>query len=84
LRILAIYIICFSLGLVASHYIVSARMEKLYFVSVIAGGILSVLLCLFLIPTLGGVGAAMSLLIAHSMSMGLYWVAMILHVRNHE
>lgn len=84
LRILGTYVMCFSLGLVASHYIVSARMEKLYFASVIAGGILSVLLCLLLIPKLGGIGAAISLLIAHSMSMGFYWVAMILHVRNSE
>jgi len=84
LRILGLYIICFSLGLVASQYIVSARMEKVYFTSIIAGGILSVLLCLLLIPKLGGIGAAISLLIAHSISMGLYWVFMILHVRNCE
>ena len=69
-------------GLVASHYIIFARMEKVYFTSVIAGGILSVLLCLFLIPKLGGMGAAISLLIAHGISLGLYWVAMILHVRS--
>lgn len=31
-----------------------------------------------------GMGAAISLLIAHGISMGLYWVAMILHVRNRE
>ena len=82
LRILGIYIMCFPLGIVASQYIVSARMEKTYFASVIVGGILSVLFCLFLIPKLGGIGAAISLLIAHGISMGLYWVAMILHVRN--
>ncbi len=81
LRILGIYIMCFSLGLVASQYIVSARMEKTYFASVIVGGILSVLFCLFLIPKLGGIGAAISLLIAHGISMGLYWVAMINHIR---
>jgi O-antigen/teichoic acid export membrane protein len=84
LQILGLYIICFSLGLVASHYIISARMEKLYLTSVIAGGILSVLLCFLLIPKLGAIGAAISLLIAHSISMGLYWVAMVLHIRNSE
>ena len=84
LRIFGLYIICFSLGLVSSHYVISARMERLYFTSVIAGGILSVLLCLLLIPKLGGIGAAISLLIAHGISMGLYWVFMILHVRNSE
>jgi O-antigen/teichoic acid export membrane protein len=84
LRIMGIYMTVYSLGVVASQYIVSARMEKVYFTSVIVGGILSVLLCLFLIPNLGGMGAALSLLIAHGISMGLYWVAMILHVRNRE
>ena len=84
LRILGIYIMCFPLGLVASQYVIAARMEKVYFTSVIVGGVLSVLFCLFLIPKLGGTGAAISLLIAHGISMGLYWVAMILHVRNRE
>jgi O-antigen/teichoic acid export membrane protein len=84
LRIFGLYIICFSLGLVSSHYVISARMEKLYFTSVIAGGVLSVLLCLLLIPKLGGIGAAISLLIAHGISMGLYWIVMIMHVRNSE
>jgi len=82
LRIFGIYIVLFSLGLVASQYVIAARMEKVYFVSVIVGGVLSVFLCLFLIPKLGGVGAAISLLIAHGVSMGLYWVATILHVRS--
>jgi len=84
LRILGIYIALFSLGLVASQYVIAARMEKVYFASVIVGGVLSVLFCLFLIPKLGAMGAAISLLIAHGISMGLYWVAMILHVRNCE
>ena len=82
LRVLGIYIALFSLGLVASQYVIAARMEKVYFASVIVGGVMSVLFCLFLIPKLGGMGAAISLLIAHGISMGLYWVAMILHVRN--
>ncbi len=84
LRIMGVYMMIFSLGFVASQYIVSARMEKVYFTSVIVGGTLSVLLCFVLIPKLGGIGAAISLLIAHGISMGLYWVAMILHVRNRE
>jgi len=84
LRIMGIYMMIYSLGFVASQYIVSARMEKLYFTSVLVGGTLSVLFCILLIPKLGGMGAAISLLIAHGISMGLYWVAMIRHVRNHE
>jgi O-antigen/teichoic acid export membrane protein len=84
LRILGIYVALFSLGLVASQYVIAARMEKLYFTSVIVGGVLSILFCILLIPKSGSMGAAMSLLIAHGISMGLYWIAMILHVRNRE
>lgn len=82
LRILGIYIVLFSLGLVASQYVIAARMEKVYFASVIVGGVLSALFCLFLIPELGGMGAAISLLIAHGMSIGLYWITTILHIRS--
>ena len=84
LRILGIYLMVFSLGCVASQYVVSARMEKTYFASVIVGGILSIILCLVLIPKFSGLGAALSLLIAHGISMGLYWVAMIQHVKSHS
>lgn len=86
LRILGIYLMVFSLGCVASQYIVLARMEKLYFTSVIVGGVLSILFCLLLIPKLGGMGAAISLLIAHGTSMALYFVAMIKDVtyRNNQ
>jgi len=82
LRVLGIYLMVFSLGCVASQYIVSARMEKTYFASVILGGILSIILCLVLIPRMAGLGAALSLLIAHGVSMGLYWLAMIQQIRK--
>jgi PST family polysaccharide transporter len=82
LRILGIYLMVFSLGCVASQYVVSARLEKTYFASVILGGCLSVILCFILIPKLSGLGAALALLIAHGISMGLYWLAMIQHLRQ--
>ena len=84
LRILGIYLMVYSLGCVASQYIVSARMEKVYFASVIVGGALSVTFCFWLIPEMGGLGAAIALLIAHSIAMGLYWEAMIQHVRKQQ
>lgn len=83
MRIMGIYIMIFPLGLIASQYVVSAHLEKIYFASVIVGGALSVTFCFWLIPEMGGLGAAIALLIAHSTSMGLYWVVMIWHVRNY-
>lgn len=82
LRVFGIYILILSLGIVASQYVVSARMERTYFASVIMGGILSLGLCIILIPRLAGLGAALALLIAHGFSMGLYWVAVIQQVRK--
>lgn len=82
LRILGIYLIVFALGCVASQYVVSARMEKTYFCSVVLGGCLSVILCIILVPKLSGLGAALALLIAHSASIILYSIAMIKDVRK--
>ena len=84
LRVLGIYLMVFSLGLVASQYVISARMEKVYFASVMVGGILSIVLCFALIPAMAGTGAALALLIAHGTSMGLYWIALIHHVKKHK
>ncbi|MCF8070453.1 MAG: oligosaccharide flippase family protein [Desulfobacterales bacterium] len=82
LRVMGIYLMLFSLGIVASQYVISAKLEKTYFTSIIVGGILSIASCLVLIPRLAGYGAALALLIGHGISMGLYLVAMIQHIRK--
>jgi O-antigen/teichoic acid export membrane protein len=82
LRVLGAYIIIFSVGIVASQYVLSVRMEKTYFASVIVGGCLSVVLCFILIPKFSTLGASISLLIAHGISMGLYLLAMISDVHS--
>lgn len=82
LRVMGFYVMVFSLGLVASQYIISARMERLYFSIVIIGGILSLLLCFYLIPTMGDIGAALALLISNSIRIALYWIAIIKSIRS--
>ncbi len=72
----------FSIGLVASQYVVAARMEKFYFFSIIFGGCLSIILCFILIPRFSGLGAALALLIAHGISMACYLMGMIKDVRD--
>ena len=83
MRIMGIYIMIFSFGLVATQYVVSARMERLYFVSVISGGCLSVILCFVLIPKFSGLGAALVLLIAHGITIVLNLTGMIRDVGSH-
>lgn len=77
LRVLGIYMIIFSIGLVASQYVVSARMERIYLSSVIVGGVVSVLASFILIPEMKSLGAAIALLISHGTSISLYWIAII-------
>lgn len=74
MQILGAYVIIFSIGLAASQYIVSCRKEKLYLISVIIGGFISVVLCYTLIPKYHAVGAALALLISHGLSIGIYYV----------
>lgn len=77
LRVLGIYVIIFSIGLVASQYVVSARMERIYLGSVIVGGVVSILASFILIPKMGSLGAAIALLISHGTSISLYWISII-------
>jgi len=82
LCVLGVYIMIYSVGIVASQYVLSVRMEKTYFASVIAGGCLSIVLCFILIPTWSGLGAALSLLISHGAAMGLYVLVALNHMRK--
>lgn len=77
MRILGVYVILYSTGLAASQYIVSCRMDKLYLISVIIGSITSVALCYMLIPRYFAIGAALSLLISHGISIGIYYIRII-------
>jgi polysaccharide transporter, PST family len=84
LRLLGVYLMVFSLGCVASQYLLSVRMEGTYFIIVVIGGLLSIILCLLLIPKYAGFGAATSLLIAHGSTMSLYWIVLIRHFRRYN
>lgn len=84
MRIMGIYIMIFSFGLVATQYVVAARMERLYFVSMIFGGCLSIILCFVLIPKFSALGAALALLIAHGISMTCYVMGMIKDVQSQK
>lgn len=82
MRIMGIYIIVYPFAIVSSQYVVSAHMEKLYFINVIFGGCLSIILCYILIPKFFGVGAAFALLIAHGITIALNSTGMIKHLKG--
>jgi len=84
LRVMGAYVMVFSVGLVAAQYVIAAHKERTYLASVAAGGVLSIGLCLWLIPHWSGFGAALALLIGHGAAMVLYMLAAIAHLRSPE
>jgi O-antigen/teichoic acid export membrane protein len=82
LPVFGIYLLVVSLGMVTSQYILAIRKEFVYLISVIVGGILSIGLCTWLIPTLGKAGAAWALLLSHGMTILIYSSAMVRDVRD--
>ena len=79
LRIMGVYMLVYAVGLVASQFVVSTRLEKTYFASVLAGGIVSIVACFLLIPPMGANGAGAALLVSTSTAIGLCWFAVTRH-----
>lgn len=77
LRVMGFYLLVFSIAVVAAQYLVSSRQEKLYLRNVIIGGLVSVAFSFILIPKLEGLGAILSLLIAHSLLVMMNWLGIV-------
>ncbi len=77
LRVMGFYLLVLGIAFVAAQYLVSSRQEKLYFRNVMIGGFVSVSLSFILIPKLGGLGAILSLLIAHSLLVMMNWLGIV-------
>lgn len=73
LRVLGLYMLVFATGLVAAQYLVSARQEKAYMQCVLIGSACGIILCILLIPSTAGAGAAWALLLSHGLTIILYW-----------
>jgi PST family polysaccharide transporter len=82
LRVFGFYLLVFSPSIVAAQYVISSGMEFLYSSSVVVGTLFNFVLCFTLVPKLGGIGAAISLLPAHGITMGMYWVIVTWHIRK--
>ena len=80
LPIMGFYILLCSLDTVTFQYVISARLDKIYFWSVITGGTASVILSFTLIPQYGIAGAAWALLLSHGTTIIIYTIGMIVHV----
>jgi polysaccharide transporter, PST family len=67
--ILGLYLLLSSFEVVATQYVLNARLEKAYFGSVFAGAAVSIGASILLIPKFGCTGAAWSLVLAAGVTM---------------
>jgi len=81
LRVMGAYVTIIAIEPVMSQYIIFSGMEKLYFVSSAISGVLSVCLCVLLIPSLAGYGAALSLLIAQFCALLIMVIGICISLR---
>ena len=77
MKILGGYMILYAIGLVASQYVISAGMDRIYMISVSLGCAVSAVLCAVLIPRWGSEGAAWALVCAHGLPIACYWWAVV-------
>ena len=82
LRILGFYPMLYGPYLVALQYIISVRMQKMYFVLSLIMAAVSIGLCFWLIPLYQSVGAAIALIISLGVSCFLYLVVIFVHLRD--
>ncbi len=81
LRLMGAYEIVFALAIVASQFLVCARMVKTYFVSVVSCGAAGLALCYVLASTWGPMGAAASLLISHGLAIIIHFAVVARRLR---
>jgi PST family polysaccharide transporter len=71
LRILCLWCILYGPALVVNQFLLCLRLNGRFFVVTVATGVLALVLGAALIPRLGASGVALSLLLAHSLSIGM-------------
>lgn len=72
LPILAIYLLAISIGVVYTQFMISMRMDKIYFAIYILAAFSTLVISLFIIPLFGILGAFLSLCVPHSIGCILY------------
>lgn len=72
LPIYGIYLICFGIGVVFTQFLISLRQDKTYFTIYVISAIATIVCAVTLIPSLGLLGAVISLCIPHSLGCLLY------------
>ena len=74
----------FSIGIIASQYVISARLDRIYLASTLVGGAVGILTCFVLIPSMKEQGTVLALLISHGTSISIYIGATFINLRTLE
>lgn len=74
LRLIGLYLIILSGGIVFSQYIIISRKDKLYMFTVLLAGISSMIIAWLIIPKYQATGAAISLVVSHGFAIILYGI----------
>jgi O-antigen/teichoic acid export membrane protein len=82
LRLLGFYPVLYGIYLPMLQYVISARLQKTYFVVLTITGLLAAILCLWLIPLYQSEGAALSLVISVCAALVLFPTVIGLHLRR--
>lgn len=82
LPILAIYMIAITIGVVFMQYMISLRLDRTYFAIYVTAAISTVLFAYLTIPSMGILGAFLSLCIPHSLACICYILFSIKYLRK--
>lgn len=72
LQILGVYTVLLSVGVIASHYLMAARLDSFYLKAAASGAAATLLLYFLWVPDHGATGAALAVTIGHSLTMLAY------------
>lgn len=84
LPILAVYLIAITIGVVFTQYMISMRMDKLYFTIYASTAISTLLFAYWVIPIYGLLGAFLALCVPHSIGCMFYVLFSMKSLKNNQ
>ena len=83
-NVLFIWSVFYGVGLLNNQFLISIRLEKTFFIVTTFFGVASIFIAMYFIELYGGVGAALSLLISHSLSILVQYYIVFRKISNEK
>ena len=84
LRLFGVYLLLRVFDAILGQYVVLVRMDRVFFATSVAAGLVGLICSIILIPPYGGVGAALSLLIGEIIFSTLYVLATLVYMKQNS